>query len=63
MKVEKNTSTKVTLTNKEVTEIIKKHLKDAEGIDITHIDYYMDVNDTLDLSQAVCTTSVTKIVK
>jgi hypothetical protein len=54
MKIDKQTTTKITLTKKDVIEIIKKHLKETEGIEVNEVEFYMDVHESLDLTKVEC---------
>lgn len=61
MKIDKHITTKVTLSKKEVTDLIKKHIKDTEGIEITYVSFLSDDNESFD--GVDCGVSVVEKVK
>lgn len=57
MKIDKKVTTKITLTKKEVDAVIKAHIKQSLGVDAIDINYCFDVQETLDLTECVITTT------
>ena len=56
MKVERNITTNVTLSKKEVDTLVRNHIKTTQGIDVTDITYVLDMHETLELVECVCRT-------
>lgn len=59
MNIEKIISTKITLSVDEVTNLIKKHIKDTQGIDVDSIYYAIDYHqDDYELGEVVCQSTI-----
>ena len=62
MKIETtiHTNTSVTLTKQEAVEVIKKHIKETQGIDVEHVNFMFDAIETLDLTSIDCNVGKTE---